>query len=88
MASQGEESFRRRLAKRLPRSSPGTTQMRAFCRGAHRPGGARKKQPAPDPYAVWLSEVMLQQTTVATVTPRSEFLDRWPTVDAMAGAAR
>jgi A/G-specific adenine glycosylase len=26
--------------------------------------------PPPEPYAVWLSEVMLQQTTVATVTPR------------------
>ncbi|MEZ5929609.1 MAG: A/G-specific adenine glycosylase [Parvularculaceae bacterium] len=48
---------------------------------------ARKKGAAPDPYAVWLSEVMLQQTTVATVTPRfQEFLDRWPNVDAMAKA--
>ena len=48
---------------------------------------ARKKGVAPDPYAVWLSEVMLQQTTVATVTPRfQDFLDRWPTVDAMARA--
>jgi len=26
----------------------------------------------PDPYRVWLSEVMLQQTTVAAVTPRFE----------------
>ncbi|MCJ8190813.1 A/G-specific adenine glycosylase [Sphingomicrobium aestuariivivum] len=39
----------------------------------------------PDPYHVWLSEVMLQQTTVATVTPRfAAFLERWPTVEAMA----
>ncbi len=39
----------------------------------------------PDPYAVWLSEIMLQQTTVATVTPRYEtFLKRWPTVAALA----
>lgn len=44
--------------------------------------------PPPDPYAVWLSEVMLQQTTVATVTPRFErFLARWPTIEALAGAA-
>jgi A/G-specific adenine glycosylase len=36
---------------------------------------------------VWLSEVMLQQTTVATVTPRFErFLARWPTVEALAAA--
>ena len=42
---------------------------------------------APDPYVVWLSEVMLQQTTVAAVTPRFErFLARWPTVDALASA--
>ncbi len=41
----------------------------------------------PDPYAVWLSEIMLQQTTVATVAPRyAEFLKRWPTVRAMAAA--
>ncbi len=43
---------------------------------------------APDPYRVWLSEVMLQQTTVAAVTPRFErFLARWPTVEALAAAA-
>jgi A/G-specific adenine glycosylase len=41
-----------------------------------------------DPYRVWLSEVMLQQTTVAAVTPRFlRFVERWPTVDALAGAA-
>ena len=43
--------------------------------------------PPPDPYAVWLSEVMLQQTTVAAVKPRFErFLERWPTVGALAAA--
>jgi A/G-specific adenine glycosylase len=42
---------------------------------------------APDPYRVWLSEVMPQQTTVAAVTPRFErFLSRWPTVGALAAA--
>lgn len=41
----------------------------------------------PDPYRVWLSEVMLQQTTVATVAPRyARFLERWPTVDDLAAA--
>ena len=41
----------------------------------------------PDPYRVWISEVMLQQTTVAAVTPRYErFLDRFPTVTALAAA--
>lgn len=43
--------------------------------------------PPPDPYIVWLSEVMLQQTTVATVVPRFErFLARWPTIRALAAA--
>ncbi len=41
----------------------------------------------PEPYIVWLSEVMLQQTTVATVKPRfRRFIDRWPTVEALAAA--
>jgi A/G-specific adenine glycosylase len=43
--------------------------------------------PAPDPYRVWLSEVMLQQTTVAAVTPRFlRFVERWPTIKALAAA--
>ncbi|MBN8553358.1 MAG: A/G-specific adenine glycosylase [Caulobacterales bacterium] len=40
-----------------------------------------------DPYGVWLSEVMLQQTTVPHATPYwLEFLRRWPTVDDLAVA--
>jgi A/G-specific adenine glycosylase len=36
---------------------------------------------------VWLSEVMLQQTTVAAVTPRfTRFTSRWPTVESLAAA--
>jgi A/G-specific adenine glycosylase len=43
--------------------------------------------PPPDPYRVWLSEVMLQQTTVATVRPRFvRFVARWPTIEALAAA--
>ena len=42
---------------------------------------------APDPYRVWLSEIMLQQTTVATVGPYFQrFTERWPTVAALAAA--
>ena len=42
----------------------------------------------PNPYRVWLSEVMLQQTTVATVRPRFErFVERWPTIEALAAAS-
>ena len=47
------------------------------------PGAAE----TPDPYKVWLSEVMLQQTTVKAVLPRyGRFLMRWPTVNALADA--
>jgi A/G-specific adenine glycosylase len=43
----------------------------------------------PDPYRVWLSEIMLQQTTVATVAAYyRKFLDLWPTVEALAAAPR
>ncbi len=42
----------------------------------------------PDPYRVWLSEIMLQQTTVKTVGPYyARFLERWPTVSALADAS-
>jgi len=41
----------------------------------------------PDPYRVWLSEVMLQQTTVAAVIPRFErFIERWPSIEALGQA--
>ena len=43
--------------------------------------------PPPDPYRVWLSEVMLQQTTVAAVGPYfAQFTARWPDVHALAAA--
>ena len=61
--------------------SPGTTATAACCRGA------RAAASAADPYRVWLSEIMLQQTTVKTVAPYyARFLARWPTVAALAAA--
>ncbi|MCW1382610.1 A/G-specific adenine glycosylase [Novosphingobium sp. KCTC 2891] len=46
------------------------------------PGEARQ-----EPYRVWLSEIMLQQTTVAAVGPYyAKFLGLWPTVEALAAA--
>lgn len=42
---------------------------------------------APDPYRVWLSEIMLQQTTVAAVKPYFEkFTRQWPDITALANA--
>jgi A/G-specific adenine glycosylase len=43
--------------------------------------------PAPDPYRVWLSEIMLQQTTVASVKAYFDyFTTRWPRVTDLAAA--
>lgn len=55
-----------------------------------RVGPAERRAGAlPDPYRVWLSEVMLQQTTVAAATGHFlRFLARWPNVHALADAPR
>ena len=48
---------------------------------------ARKAGVMPDPYRIWMSEIMLQQTTVATVWAYFErFIARWPTVVDLAAA--
>src|SRR5690606_16979884 len=42
-----------------------------------------------DPYRIWLSEIMLQQTQVATVVPYyHRFLERFPDVAALAAASQ
>jgi A/G-specific adenine glycosylase len=51
------------------------------------PWRAAKGAPS-DPYRVWLSEIMLQQTTVKAVGPYFEkFVARWPTVAALGAAS-
>src|ERR1019366_7791005 len=51
------------------------------------PWRPRPREPA-DPYKVWLSEIMLQQTTVASVKPYfAAFVARWPNVDLLAQAS-
>ena len=46
-------------------------------------------QQEPTPYRVWISEIMLQQTQVATVIPfYKRFMARFPTVHALAGASQ
>jgi A/G-specific adenine glycosylase len=51
--------------------------------------GDRTRGFEPDPYKVWLSEIMLQQTTVAAVKPYFEsFMQRWPDIAALANASR
>lgn len=49
--------------------------------------GDRARGIRPDPYRVWLSEVMLQQTTVAAVGGYyARFVERWPSVADLAAA--
>ncbi len=49
----------------------------------------RARGSRPDPYRVWLSEIMLQQTTVAAVGPYfAKFLELFPTVEALADGPR
>lgn len=51
------------------------------------PWRARPGANAPEPYRVWLSEVMLQQTQVASVIPYFEkFTSRWPDFESLAAA--
>ena len=67
--------------ERARRCSPGTTATAASCLGARAP------RETPDPYRVWLSEIMLQQTTVKTVAPYFvRFVQRWPDVRSLAAA--
>ncbi|MGB0900946.1 A/G-specific adenine glycosylase [Halocynthiibacter sp.] len=48
----------------------------------------RKNGITPDPYHIWMSEIMLQQTTVAAVKEYFlKFTTRWPTVQDLANAA-
>ncbi len=76
-------------ASRPPRVDPNTVRLLhdallSWYAGAQRDLPWRRTR---DPYAIWLSEVMLQQTRVETVIPYYErFLARWPTVGALADA--
>src|SRR5947209_15822210 len=59
-------------------------RMLAWYRRGHRDLPWRRTR---DPYAIWVSEVMLQQTQVATVVPYYErFIAQFPTVEALAAA--
>ena len=47
----------------------------------------RKRGILPDPYRVWISEIMLQQTTVVAVVPYYEkFIQSWPDIHSLAAA--
>jgi A/G-specific adenine glycosylase len=78
-----------RSAAAAQRETPDSAVLLAWYDRHHRnlpwraPPGMR-----PDPYRVWLSEIMLQQTTVATVGPYFDrFMARWPDISALAAAS-
>lgn len=100
--SAGTITVLRSMAPQQPRRKPGNVvqsqiapRLLAWYDAHHRELPWRvaprdlAKGARPDPYRVWLSEVMLQQTTVEAVKAYfNTFVDKWPTVDALAAAQR
>jgi A/G-specific adenine glycosylase len=81
-------SARQRGKRREPKSCPQPTALLAWYDRHRRklPWRAPRGEHA-DPYRVWLSEIMLQQTTVKAVAPYyARFLERWNDVRALAAA--
>jgi len=77
-----------RLPPRKKVQTPDPTELLAWYDRHARvlPWRARRGERA-EPYHVWLSEIMLQQTTVKAVGPYyARFLSRWPTVGSLAAA--
>src|SRR3984957_13802771 len=88
MTVAAKRAQRQRSERAAPALSPQPTALLAWYDRHRRrlpwraPPGSR-----PDPYRVWLSEIMLQQTTVKTVAPYYvRFLERWSDVHALAAA--
>jgi A/G-specific adenine glycosylase len=80
---------RQRGKRRTPESCPQPTALLAWYDRHRRklPWRALPGQKRTDPYRVWLSEIMLQQTTVKAVAPYyARFLARWGDVHALAAA--
>ena len=85
-------AVRRKKASSLDRDEPATARPVLLLAWYDRHRRVLPWRPPPgeraDPYAVWLSEIMLQQTGVKTVGPYFlKFLARWPDVDALGGAS-
>ncbi len=84
-ASEPPAPYRRRPGRPLAERAPELARrLVAWYRPRGRDLPWRRTR---DPYRVWLSEVMLQQTRVETVLPYyTRFLERFPTVEALAAA--
>jgi len=88
MRVAGKTSKRQRDKPALAKSCPHSATLLAWY-DRHRRKLPWRAAPgeAADPYRVWLSEIMLQQTTVKTVAPYfSKFLARWKDVHGLAAA--
>jgi A/G-specific adenine glycosylase len=84
----GKPGARQRGKRRTPESCPQPTVLLAWYDRHRRklPWRAAPGQRT-DPYRVWLSEIMLQQTTVKAVAPYyARFLARWDDIGALAAA--
>ncbi|MGE0563636.1 MAG: A/G-specific adenine glycosylase [Pseudolabrys sp.] len=76
------------IFRAIPRGQPDAAGLLAWYDRHRRilPWRARRGETA-DPYRVWLSEIMLQQTTVKAVAPYyARFVARWPDVGGLAAA--
>jgi A/G-specific adenine glycosylase len=70
-----------------PVRQPITGKLLAWYRRGHRDLPWRRAPLKEDPYAIWISEIMLQQTRVETVKPYfTRWMARFPTVNALAEA--
>jgi A/G-specific adenine glycosylase len=75
------------MAQALPASALAAKTLRWFDRWRRDLPWRAKAGETPDPYRVWLSEVLLQQTTTVGAAPYyREFVRRWPDVGALAAA--
>jgi A/G-specific adenine glycosylase len=89
MTLAGESAGRKRRRASAPVQVPSAAGLLAWY-DRHRRKLPWRAAPGeqPDPYRVWLSEIMLQQTTVKTVAPYyARFLERFPTVEQLAAAS-
>lgn len=85
LAKPGHASKRMRMRKAAPALS--LALLAWYDRHRRRLPWRAAPGEQPDPYRVWLSEIMLQQTTVKAVAPYySRFLDRFPTIEHLAAA--
>ncbi|KQW20790.1 A/G-specific adenine glycosylase [Afipia sp. Root123D2] len=90
MTLAGATARRKKVEVGVSRKSAGRPELLLAWYDRHRrvlPWRALPGEPA-DPYRVWLSEIMLQQTTVKAVGPYFiKFLARWPTVSDLGAAS-